>query len=204
MLKVNLSRLDNMIRVQLRERQAILARLEGMPFGVSARIYEKSDVKDMQMIADKALLARRQFFALVTKLHQQEEYIAYLRKAREDANIRSGVSQKLQIKANLEERLASMRKVMEIAKAGTPFSSYSSVEVNELKSADFYKSAFTETSRICDIFVIALEQEDLEKMQAMLDAIQTQLHRCSDELATLNQETFVEIRESGEAETITV
>ncbi|MBD5641958.1 MAG: hypothetical protein HDQ91_06030 [Desulfovibrio sp.] len=195
MLKVNLSRLDSMIRVQQQERQDTLAKINSLQFAVYGRIYAKTDNGDMEKFAAKARSQRERFFGLAAKLARQDDYIAYLRKLREEANIRSGVSRKLQEKAALEEKIAGLRAISQIAAANTPFSSMDSVEVDNLKNADFYKSAFTESSRIFDLTITVLLQADLCDLSQKLEALQARLRSCADELASLNQETLVEIEQ---------
>lgn len=199
MLKVNLSRLDNMIRVQQQEKQETLTRINSLPFSVHVRIYEKTDNRDMEKVAEKAGKLRQRFLALAQKLDRHDEYIAYLRHERERANIRCGINERLQQKAALEERIVGLRNLYQIARSNTPYSSVDNLEVTELKGADFYKSSFTDTCKTCDLAVAALLQEDLEKFSLTLQELQSRLRECLDELATMNQETYVQIREFDEA-----
>lgn len=200
MLKVNLSRLDSMIRVQQQEKQESLARLNALQFAVYGRIYPGTDNDDLKKFAAKARSQRERFFELADKLARQEEYIAYLRKMREQANIQCGVSEKLQQKAALEERVMSLRNICQLARDNTPFSSTDSVEADDLKDAEYYKSAFTETSRTFDLTITILQQSDLRDLGRKLERAQGQLRRCGDELASLNQETMIEIRQFEEPE----
>lgn len=203
MLKVNLSRLDSMIRVQQQEKQETLAKLNGLQFVVYGRIYPGTDNEDLKKIAAKARSQRERFIEMVGKLERQEEYIAYLRKMREQANIQYGVSEKLQQKAALEEKVVSLRNIYRLVRDNTPFSSTDSIEADDLKDADYYKSAFTETSRTFDLTITILQQSDLRDLARKLDRVQAQLRRCGDELASLNQETIVAIRQFEEPEEIT-
>lgn len=200
-----MSRLDSMIRQQQQEKQETLGKISALTFAVRARLYEKTDNADMKVFSEKARRLREHFFRLVEQLRKQEEYIAYLRKVREEANIKSGVTWKLQQKLALEERIANQRIICQIAKDNTPYSSVESVEMNELKDAAYYKSSFTENSKTCDLSITALTQSDLQELGKNLQDYQAQWRICADELASLNQETFVMVKLFGEKEeTLTV
>lgn len=189
MLKVNLSRIANLIKLAREDLQEFASRLDALDQEPELKIFQATTEADMDRFRQKCADYRRDFFALAYEKAGVARYIAFLRKTLDSANVEYGVSSMLQqmnalqaIRESAQATLSTMQRV------DSRTESYV-----EIKSADFYKSAYTPDNRIYSLGVSIFSPEDIRSQQKEVTELTTRIRQLADELAEINQTRFVEI-----------
>lgn len=198
-MEVDLSRLDSMIRTE----KEVLAKLQterisGANLVFALKIYARTSDDDMEKAKARALAAREDFYDAVALSRKRLAYIAYLSEARDAANNRCGVGDRLLEKAALDRTIAFLQNVLSEARFGAGAGVAYATTVSELKDPDYYKSAFTEKCRTEDITMTALSQDDVKYFLTLRDDAEKMRRVCMDELAQINKHEKTEIMDFEE------
>lgn len=137
----------------------------------------------MERIGDK----RIRIMDSLQKCRHLLEYSFYLRRELDTANRASGVADMLLELNNIKKLLSHMYSTRQIISLSC------SQGLQELKNADYYKAAFTDSQKVYDLPVRMFGEADYSAIQEEINRTEKQSFEISNEIAYLNQTTVIEI-----------
>lgn len=194
MKKVNLSRLNNMIRDEIADLSERKVRLCLFDPSLSTTIFEKSEnsaiIKFKAELSTKAQAYRK----LDEECYTREEYIGYLKAQLDRANHKYGVTTMLAEANVVRNRIARLTEMR------SHLTSFDHLEnTASVKDVDYYKSAFTENERTYTLKATAFDvNEEYDALSRRIEEEKTALREIMDRIASVNQTKFVQVRELDE------
>lgn len=193
MKKVNLSRIHTMIRNEFSDLRALQLQLGQRGPTRTLRIFERTDEDDLNLFKQELHELRTEFYASVAELDKHERYIEYLKTVLDDANRKNGVTLLLLKENCLRNKLQRLEELKNLVRPQPD-----GITLDTIKPADYYKSAYTEDSRIFDLYVQVLDNRDYQKICREYEAARDEHRAMLDQIATINQSKFVNIQEFAE------
>lgn len=195
MRKVNLSRLHVIIRNAIADARELVMELAQSRTTQTLRIFERTTEEDLKKFEKKCADIKQEFYGKAKDLEKRERYIEYLKTILDEANRKYGITLLLLKSSCIERRLARLQAIKTVCLASRDIT-----DVKDIQSPDFYKSAFTENTRIYDVQVTLFNGSDYRTACEEYDATQAESRRIQDETASINQSKFVTIKDYDEFE----
>lgn len=195
MQKVNLSRLNNIIKT-VRER-INKTRMKAMRIQnqKSFMVFSETTDEDITKFANVCKEECEEFNALAEEMILDTHYLNALRALLDKANRKYGV-------LDLLREISAVQSYKDTQTFLGNFMSQSInpnyFSVNEIRSAGFYKGAFTDDKRVYTLSVNVFDNEDVKHANELVEAADAKIHELQDELARINQSKFIEIPDRDE------
>lgn len=192
-MRVNLSRIHNMIKIVTSDITLQMAQLRSAPGAFTFSIFQKTTEADFALFKSGVARKRDEFYAFAAKIENMLDYITYLKTTLDQANSRHGVSARLLQLNSLKSKLARKKEICLFVKNGAGSS------LEQIKDVDFYKTTYTDTVKFYDLPLQLFTQADVAAAQKDVARLETAIRQLEDDIAELNQTTFVEIKEMNGA-----
>lgn len=189
MAKVNLSRINSMIKSLREEGQILSRRIQSIPLSASCEVLEGTSDADLASFRDNCQKKRDELFALMDGRNEIGERICHLRSVLDAANRKFGVNDLLLEMGNVQSRMELYERQLsqlEMRDGNDP-------DFGALRDAAYYHTALNEKTRVYEFTVNLVSEDDIRKLREKLDALRKQREEIKDRLARLNQTKFVEI-----------
>lgn len=188
-MRVNLSRIHSMIKNINADISMQMLQLGNTSYTFTFPILQKTTEADFNRFKDGISKKKDEFFAFDAKIESMLDYVTYLKTTLDAANYRHGISAKLLELNRLKSKLARKRELCEFVKDGA------SSSLVQIKDVDFYKTTYTDTVKSYDLLLMLFTQEDVAAYKIKTAGLEKAIHQLEDNIAELNQTTFVEITE---------
>ena len=186
-MEANLSRIHHMAKSTIEEYYRIADRLGNMDLSFQFQVFEKTVEADFDAFRSQLAKRKEEYHGLTKRMRKLLAYADYLKILLAGANEDYGISARLTRLASLGREITQLQNF--IAEVGSSHSQ----GINPVQPVDFYKSAFTDQSRIFNLTVFLFDEKDLEAMRTELHRLLTKRQTLNDEIATLNQDNKLQI-----------
>lgn len=195
MKKINLSRLHVIIRNEISDSRELLTNLQAEEMVRATKIFEATTEEDLINFKNDCRKQKEKYYARVAELEKHERYIEYLKTILDEANRKNGIPLLLLKDGCLQRKLQRLGIMKDISRPpmNTP-------NAQRIKTADYYKSAFTGDQKIYDLEVTLLDESDYKTATREYEAVLQESRKIQDETAAINQAKFVTIKEFDEFE----
>lgn len=184
---VNLSRLHSMIKNAANEIRQIQNDIASSKGSFEFTILRATTDEDLQEFRERIAAKRNAMLEMKKRLMQWLEYGNYLKKILDEENRKNGIAQKLLELSDIQ------RKQAELDLYRRQVAPFCADQWQIDKPAEYYKSAFTETSPVFQLYVSLFNSDYPEKLKMERDGLEARRQELDDDLASLNQMTAVTI-----------